>query len=84
MSKKKKKQATSSFIEEMGLEDNELAVAIGDVGAMLGMCATLTNGKTIADVRGKYKPKSALGARIQEIVERAVADAKAKREAKQP
>jgi len=71
------------FIELLRRAGNlEAAGAIADVGAMLGMCSTLTNGRTIGDVRGKYQPQTELGKRIQQIVERAVAENKAARAAR--
>lgn len=57
---------------------------IADVGAMLGMSTRIdmVGERTIGDVRGKYQPKSEVGKQIQTIVERALAEHKAKREAR--
>lgn len=62
----------------------EQGYIIADVAAMLGQCAALGNGRTIAENNGRYQPKTELGKHIQATVDRELAAIKAKREQQRP
>lgn len=76
---------TEQFIELLRKAGNsEAAQVIADVAAMLGQCAALGNGRTIAEINGRYQPKTELGKHIQATVDRELAAIKAKREQRRP
>lgn len=60
----------------------EATDVIGDLGAMMGQCAQMGSGRTIADTNGRYQPKTELGKHIQATVDREMARIRAERQAR--